>query len=211
MSCDETGSVCCNFFGLDGLCTLDCPANSSSNSNFQCVCNLGFQSSGTNCNETNECLPNPCQNGGTCSDLINDYSCACSPGYSDKNCSTDIDECSPNPCLNDGSCDDLVNNYICSCTPQFTGLNCSVNISTCPWTPCLNGGDCREGMCICQEHWKGTQCAKCDSPFCKKCEYSTTNNETSCSECNDGYNLDQSTLRCSKLITLMLCLCILYM
>lgn len=40
--------------------------------------------------EIDECASNPCQNGGTCTDMLNDYSCSCSPGYSDKNCQTGI-------------------------------------------------------------------------------------------------------------------------
>ena len=38
-----------------------------------------------------ECSPSPCQNGGTCTDGINSYTCACVLGYSGLNCS--IGEC----------------------------------------------------------------------------------------------------------------------
>ena len=40
---------------------------------------------------TNECEPDPCQNGATCTDLHVDYNCSCPIGYSDKNCSTSKD------------------------------------------------------------------------------------------------------------------------
>ena len=36
--------------------------------------------------DTNDCNPDPCQNGGTCTDALNDYSCKCTPGYEGKNC-----------------------------------------------------------------------------------------------------------------------------
>ena len=36
----------------------------------------------------NECLSNPCRNGGTCEDRTNAYSCTCSPGYIGTRCST---------------------------------------------------------------------------------------------------------------------------
>ena len=36
--------------------------------------------------DINECAPNPCQNGGTCEDLVNDFNCACVAGYSGENC-----------------------------------------------------------------------------------------------------------------------------
>lgn len=36
--------------------------------------------------EINECLSFPCKNGGSCKDLINNYTCACVPGYTGYNC-----------------------------------------------------------------------------------------------------------------------------
>lgn len=44
--------------------------------------------------EINECDSNPCQNGATCVDELNRYSCTCQPGYQGTNCETgdrDID------------------------------------------------------------------------------------------------------------------------
>ena len=35
---------------------------------------------------TNECLSNPCLNGGTCNDGDNQYTCTCTPEYSGSNC-----------------------------------------------------------------------------------------------------------------------------
>ncbi|KAH3812265.1 hypothetical protein DPMN_140691 [Dreissena polymorpha] len=36
--------------------------------------------------DINECDPNPCQNGGECTDGINDYVCACVAGFNGKSC-----------------------------------------------------------------------------------------------------------------------------
>ena len=36
--------------------------------------------------EINECDSNPCQNGGTCTDEVNGYTCECVPGYNGPNC-----------------------------------------------------------------------------------------------------------------------------
>ena len=82
-----------------------CPANSSPDEDFSCVCDVGYLTSatGSSCEEINECEPDPCENGGTCTDLVNAYSCACVPGYTDANCATDIDECDPDPCENGGT------------------------------------------------------------------------------------------------------------
>ena len=38
--------------------------------------------------DINECSSNPCQNGGTCTDGFNSFSCACVAGYAGNNCET---------------------------------------------------------------------------------------------------------------------------
>eukprot|EP00117_Sycon_ciliatum_P037554 scpid32913/ scgid6063/ Fibropellin-1; Epidermal growth factor-related protein 1; Fibropellin-I; SpEGF I; UEGF-1 len=92
------------------------------------------------CNDINECEPNPCLNGGQCQDLVNDFVCRCPPGYTGKNCETDIDDCAPNnPCLNGGSCVDLTPGYTCVCAPGFTGDDCRDSI-VCPLPPRVTNG-----------------------------------------------------------------------
>ena len=36
--------------------------------------------------DTDDCDPYPCVNNGTCIDGVNNYSCACSPGFEGRNC-----------------------------------------------------------------------------------------------------------------------------
>ena len=36
--------------------------------------------------DIDECASSPCQNGGTCIDDVNSYTCLCAPGYSGVNC-----------------------------------------------------------------------------------------------------------------------------
>lgn len=36
--------------------------------------------------DINECASNPCQNGATCLNEVNQYSCRCAPGYEGNNC-----------------------------------------------------------------------------------------------------------------------------
>ena len=39
----------------------------------------------------NECSPNPCKNGGSCTDLVNGFSCSCVAGYNGDDCSSGKD------------------------------------------------------------------------------------------------------------------------
>ena len=36
--------------------------------------------------DVNECASNPCKNGGSCTDLVNDYNCSCTGLWEGKNC-----------------------------------------------------------------------------------------------------------------------------
>lgn len=36
--------------------------------------------------DIDDCLPGPCRNHGTCTDLVNDYQCDCVAGFNGKNC-----------------------------------------------------------------------------------------------------------------------------
>ena len=38
--------------------------------------------------DVDECSSNPCENGATCSDGINEYNCQCAAGYMGANCET---------------------------------------------------------------------------------------------------------------------------
>merc|ERR1711959_862668 len=119
---------------------------------YTCACPAGFE--GKDCEiNINECVvegrqlgrklafapSSPCQNGGVCTDLINDYSCECPKGWAGKDCEINIDDCAGNPCKNDGECVDHVARYTCNCKPGFTGYNCDINIDECAANPCQNG------------------------------------------------------------------------
>ena len=105
-------------------CVLECQNGNLLIPDCTCQCNAGF--TGSKC-ETNidDCSPNPCQNGGTCSDGINMYSCMCNAEFTGYDCETNIDDCSPNPCQNGGTCSDGINMYTCMCAEDFEGENCT--------------------------------------------------------------------------------------
>lgn len=69
-------------------------------------------STGSRCElEIDECLSNPCLNGGMCEDMAGGYTCNCAVGFSGDSCEIDTDECYSSPCLNGGSCLDAVNSF----------------------------------------------------------------------------------------------------
>ena len=103
---------------------------------FSCICPAGYDVTGNCSQEINECNSNPCQFGGTCIDLVNDYQCECPMYTSGKNCSTVCPSssceqaiCSPNPCFNEGECDVQSGQLICQCPTGFTGPLCELTTS----------------------------------------------------------------------------------
>lgn len=88
------------------------------------MCPSGYK--GPRCEiNTNECEPNPCENGGTCVDGSNNYTCYCAhTGYEGRNCEVNINECLNNPCLNHGVCFDTYGSYVCQCQDGYEGQNC---------------------------------------------------------------------------------------
>ena len=119
--------TCCNYFDMASSCVTACPTNSTPNAEFVCMCDVGFALSGNACVAINECEGAPCQNGGTCTDLLNGFTCDCVPGYMGATCETNINECKDNPCQNGGNCIDLVNAFSCNCMARFTGMTCQIN------------------------------------------------------------------------------------
>lgn len=106
-----------------------------------------------------DCSPNPCKNGGSCTDLVGGYSCSCPAGYSGITCEigdsaspsamptplssdfpstapssqpSEYDDCDPDPCENGGICSDGFGSYLCTCPSGFEGDRCEINITSEP-------------------------------------------------------------------------------
>ena len=89
---------------------------------YLCSCDDGY--TGVNCEtDINECVPNPCHNGGVCTVSV----CVCA-----RVC---VDEQTP-------IMQDMVNAYMCECGYGFTGDDCDDLVDFCESTPCQNGGSC---------------------------------------------------------------------
>ena len=71
--------------------------------------------------DTDECASNPCQNGATCADAVNSYTCNCAAGYEGTLCQTSMYS---TPC-------EIKNHLICTTyvivceTPYITTCYCS--------------------------------------------------------------------------------------
>lgn len=93
-----------------------------------------------------ECGRKPCQNGGQCVDLANDFSCDCVDDWKGKTCHsrtlascasaladafTDplllsgLSQCDAATCSNGGTCYDHGDSFRCSCPPGWGGSACN--------------------------------------------------------------------------------------
>ncbi|XP_072047293.1 fibropellin-3-like [Amphiura filiformis] len=107
--------------------------------------------------DVDDCLLEPCLNGGTCEDLAFDYMCTCPLGFTGRNCETN-NRCSPSPCQQGGTCTEDVNGYYCTCPPRWSGTHCERERCV---GECHNGGTCNSPeccTCTCPPGYGGSQC-----------------------------------------------------
>ena len=99
------------------------------------------QTCASNCTATNDCDPDPCQNGATCLDFEVGFMCMCVSGWAGHLCENNINKCTANSCLNGGTCMDLLDDFRCECPLAFTGKSCETDIQECSlFMPCEHGG-----------------------------------------------------------------------
>ncbi|NXL56514.1 CRUM1 protein, partial [Chordeiles acutipennis] len=113
------------------------------------------------CTGADVCASSPCLNAGTCQDLFNSFSCACSAGWGGLLCESNIDDCQPSPCVH-GDCVDAVADFQCECFRGFIGKKCDINVDDCVRHQCLNGATCIDGVygysCKCPPQYSGPRC-----------------------------------------------------
>lgn len=134
------------------------------------------------------CAPNPCQNGGSCSQNADTYTCSCPTGYSGTNCEIRASKCVPSPCAN-GTCVDDASKpegYTCNCPPGVVGPLCQYS-DICAQVGamvCRNGGTCnnvlppfgsRPYTCTCANGYSGGNCQIAPPPPYCACDDSAVN------------------------------------
>ncbi|XP_066533870.1 protocadherin Fat 4 [Hoplias malabaricus] len=105
---------------------------------FNCSCPAGF--TGTRCeSDIDECLENPCENGGTCYNNPGGFLCHCTEGFSGLQCAVVDNECQTVVCSNGGTCWNIQGGFFCECTPGYEGRFCDFIVDHCASSPCLLG------------------------------------------------------------------------
>ncbi|KAJ6666703.1 hypothetical protein lerEdw1_020427 [Lerista edwardsae] len=116
------------------------------------------------------CNSNPCQNSGTCINLLDAFFCLCPNNWQGPFCSVDVNECqmyagTPLGCQNEATCVNTPGSYSCRCTPDTYGPHCASKFDDCErGSPALCGhGLCIDGKreqpnqpkysCICEAGW----------------------------------------------------------
>ncbi|XP_060599315.1 uncharacterized protein LOC132752921 isoform X2 [Ruditapes philippinarum] len=75
----------------------------------------------------NECMPQPCLNGGSCIDGTGDFTCLCRPDFAGNICEIEINRCKyGNVCYNGGTCTEETYPYNCQCPAGFSGSSCEI-------------------------------------------------------------------------------------
>eukprot|EP00117_Sycon_ciliatum_P036320 scpid89300/ scgid27358/ Fibropellin-3; Epidermal growth factor-related protein 3; Fibropellin III; Fibropellin-c; SpEGF III len=146
------------------------------------------------CEKTGDCMDcasSPCQNGGACANLGNDFLCSCLPGFTGNTCSDDIDECVSDPCMLGGVCqNDSPDHYNCDCLTGYTGKQCETDIDDCQGSPCHTDATCLDHVnnftCVCQPGFTGELCAQ----DVNECSSNPCNNGGSCHDQVSGYVCD---------------------
>ncbi|XP_066271448.1 uncharacterized protein [Branchiostoma lanceolatum] len=117
------------------------------------------------------CDPDPCQNGGVCTNSGDSFACECADGWEGPTCETDTDECASDPCQNGGTCEDGVNGYSCTCAPGYEGDHCETD-----------DDECADGTDNCHDH---AACTNTDGGFTCACDDGYSGDGVTCTALSD--------------------------
>ncbi|CAL7947161.1 unnamed protein product [Xylocopa violacea] len=150
------------------------------NANFTPLEYLAFQENNSSHHDSigcQLCFDSDCKNDGYCLDKTSSYICHCPAGYTEDDCSFNIDECIDNKCENGATCVDGIANYTCVCNSGWQGWLCDSDINECVTIrPCEHDGVCINHpgyfRCECPDQFTGDRCENyrlitCDNEPCK--------------------------------------------
>ncbi|KAH9375943.1 hypothetical protein HPB48_012583 [Haemaphysalis longicornis] len=166
-----------------------CVASGNSAEPSSCLCDAGY--TGRYCHENrDECQPNPCHNGGKCTDLIADFLCECQGQWKGKTCNLHGCNLRKDNTSTAVMCVDIVQSAFFH---QLLYVNHYQFIyfcdSHCDSDTCLNGGTCEDlgdaFVCHCPENYHGHTCqiAKVNS-----CESNPCQNGATCVNSGRGFS-----------------------
>jgi surface protein len=154
--CTQNNCSCTNGTAATGI---DCTTH---NTNICSYCDYGFYKNGTTCQNIDNCAPNPCGNGGLCTDGIESYLCDCVKGFTGDDCDT----CASGKGKNEsGYCTDCeyptynaVTTHNASCADQTCPDGKGVTSDSSVWNAsgancadCLSGYESPEGIGQCAD------------------------------------------------------------
>jgi hypothetical protein len=143
------------------------------------------------CQPDTQCLPNSCNQHGTCSAAGGQVTCVCDPGFTGAHCDScaagyhpDGDDCvadelcQADSCNQHGNCDDSTGEIVCTCDPGFGGSRCAecaagfhddggncVADTACGPNSCNGHGTCSDAggqvTCTCDFGYLGEHCDRC--------------------------------------------------
>ncbi|XP_038057449.1 adhesion G protein-coupled receptor E2-like [Patiria miniata] len=135
--------------------------------------------------DIDECMNHLCQNGATCVDGINEYSCNCDSGFKGTLCA-EVHYCFSAPCRNGGNCEDGTGTFMCTCMAGYEGLQCEIDTDECSSSPCQNGGACSDAVDGYTCHCPGYEGAQCQTEI-DECASNPCSQYGNCDNLVDAY------------------------
>lgn len=121
-----------------------------------------------------------CQNGGSCVEGQNNFTCHCPDEFTGPFCDKDVNECAkqPNVCQNGATCLNKIGGYQCICVNGWTGKDCSENVDDCSTAACEAGATCHDRIgrffCECPPGKTGLLCQNDDGCYQNPCHPNAT-------------------------------------